>query len=99
MTRNEFLKLMHFPAEWDKLGMYPQEVAQIQIEHYRPGDERAPEHYRNGAFHWWLRRGPTRRQVENLRQLAKLDPDHFLGQDMIGYLDDPTRSPGYAVRD
>jgi len=99
MTREEFLKLMRFPAEWDTLGMYPQELARIQIERYEPGHERGSEHDRNGAFHWWLRQGPTKRQAECLRRLAELDPDPLLRQDMLRYLDDPTLSPGYVIRD
>jgi len=90
---------MRFPIEWDTLGMYPQELAKLQIELYEPGHEQGSEHDRNGAFHWWLRQGPARRQVENLRRLAELDPDRLLGQDMLRYLDDPMLPPGWAVRD
>ena len=99
MTKVEFLQLMRFPTEWDTLGMYPQELFERQVGLYRPGDERGAEHDRNGAFHWWLRQGPTRAQVESLRHLARLDPDPLLGEDMLLHLDDLTRSPGYVVRD
>ena len=99
MTRDEFLHLLHFPDEWDALGMYPQELAELQIGRYEPGHEQGSAHDRNGAFHWWLRRGPTRAQVANLRRLAELDPDPLLGRDMLLYLDDPTRPLGYVVRD
>jgi len=99
MTRDEFLQLMHFPIEWDTLGMYPQELFEGQVGMYKPGDERGAEHDRNGAFHWWLRRGPTKLQVEKLRQLASLDPDPFLGQHMLCHLDDPTLPPAWTARD
>jgi hypothetical protein len=99
MTKAEFLQLMRFPPEWEALGMYPQELFELQAGRYEPGHERGSEHDRNGAFHWWLRRGPSRREVENLRRLASVDPDRALGEDMRRYLDDPTLPPGYVVRD
>ena len=99
MTKDEFLQLMRFPIEWDSLGMYPQELFEAQVARYEPGDERGSEHDRNGAFHWWLRKGLTKHQVELLRRLSHLDPDPLLGQDMRRYLDDPQLPPGYVVRD
>ena len=99
MTKAEFLQLMRFPPEWEALGMYPQELFELQASRYEPGHERGCEHDRNGAFHWWLTRGPSKRDVENLRRLASVDPDRALGDDMLRYLDDPTLPPGYVVRD
>ena len=99
MTKSEFLHLMRFPLEWDTLGMYPQELFELQISRYEPGHEDGAEHDRNGAFHWWLRKGPSTRQVEILRRLASFDPDPLLGEDMLRYLDDPSLPPGYVIRD
>lgn len=99
MTKSEFLKLMRFPEEWETLGMYPQELFEHQIGRYQPGDERGSEHDRNGALHWWLRKGPSRREVDALRRLAIADPDRSLGEDMLRYLDDPTLPPGWVIRD
>jgi hypothetical protein len=99
MTKSEFLKLMRFPAEWDTLGIYPEELFEHQVALYRPGDEHGSEHDRNGAFHWWLRKGPSRREVHALRRLATADPDRALGEDMLRYLDDPTLPPGWVGRD
>jgi len=99
MTKAEFLQLMRFPPEWEALRMYPQELFELQVRRYEPGHERGSEHDRNGAFHWWLRRGPSSRELENLRTLASADPDRALGEDMLRYLDDPTLPPGYVVRD
>lgn len=86
MTKIEFLKLMSFPAEWDSLGMYPDELFQWQLSGYRLGHEDAAEHDRNGAFHWWLRRYPTRDQLERLLKLAILDPDPHIGADVRRYI-------------
>ena len=87
MTKSEFLKLMRFPPEWDALGMYPDELFDIQLGGYEPGHEQGAEHDRNGAFHWWLRRSPTKGQLDALYRLAALDPDPLLGQDLLQYLD------------
>jgi len=99
MTKAEFMQLMRFPGEWEALGMYPDQLFQAQVARYEPGDEQGAEHDRNGAFHWWLRQGPTKRQIDILRRLSQLDPDPLLGEDMRRYLDDPTLPPGYTVRD
>jgi hypothetical protein len=85
MTKDEFLKLMRFPAEWATLGMYPDELFQWQRSGYQPGHEDGAEHDRNGAFHWWLRRSPTKPELEKLVRLAALDPDRALGEDLRKY--------------
>lgn len=86
MTKLEFLKLMKFPREWIDLNMYPDELFSIQAAGYQPGHECGAEHDRNGAFHWWLRREPSKDHVLNLLRLAALDPDPILGQDLRQYL-------------
>lgn len=86
MTKSEFLKLMRFPTEWVLLGMYPDELFQWQLAGYQPGHEEGAEHDRNGAFHWWLRRQPSRTELENLLRLAALDPDPMLGDDLRQYI-------------
>ena len=86
MTKSEFLKLMRFPVEWVSLGMYPDELLQWQLSGYQPGHEDGSEHDRNGAFHWWLRRQPSKKELENLLRLAALDPDPMLGEDLRQYI-------------
>lgn len=86
MTKLEFLRLMKFPREWIDFDMYPDELFSIQASNYQPGHESGAEHDRNGAFHWWLRRKPTKDRILNLLRLAALDPDPFLGQDLRQYL-------------
>ena len=77
---------MNFPLEWDSLDMYPDELFEGQVSLYELGDERGSEHYRNGAFHWWLRRQPSKVQLENLLRLAALDPDPLMGEDVRQYI-------------
>ena len=86
MTKSEFLELFRFPSEWMTLGMYPDELFQWQLSGYEPGHEASPEHDRNGAFHWWLRKAPTKTELENLLRLAALDPDPILGDDLRQYI-------------
>lgn len=87
MTKTEFMVLMRFPAEWDLLHMYPDDLFAIQRAGYEPGHEEGSEHDRNGAFHWWLRQGTTPAQLLNLYHLAALDPDKPLGADVVRHLD------------
>ena len=86
MNKSEFVKLMHFPVEWITLEMYPDELFQWQLVGYEPGHEGEAEHDRNGAFHWWLRRQPTKIELEKLLRLAALDPDPLLGEDLRQYI-------------
>lgn len=86
MTRAEFLKLMRFPKEWDTWGMYPDELFQAQVQLYKPGDERGAEHDRNGAFHWWLKRDPSKEQLLNLARLTGLDDDQLMAEDVRRYI-------------
>lgn len=86
MKKLEFLRLMKFPIEWDSMGMYPDELFQWQSSLYEPGHEAGSEHDRNGAFHWWLKRSPTKDVLEKLLRLAALDPDSLLGNDLRQYI-------------
>ena len=86
MTKPEFLELMRYPKEWLTLDMYPDELFHGQLSLYVPGDERASEHDRNGAFHWWLRRQPSKAELQNLLRLAALDPEPTLADDLRQYI-------------
>jgi len=86
MTKSEFLKLLGFPSEWMAFGMYPDELFQWQLSGYEPGHEDAAEHDRNGAFHWWLRKTPSKAELESLLRLAACDPDPMLGNDLRQYI-------------
>ncbi|MBP1151171.1 MULTISPECIES: hypothetical protein [unclassified Methylocaldum] len=78
MTKNEFINLMQYPREWVEWGMLPDELLNGQIAEYEPGSERASQHYRNGAFHFWLRRGPSKDVLLKLARLSFLDPDPLM---------------------
>ena len=86
MRNNVFLDLMSFPKEWLEYGMYPDELFNFQLHLYQPGDEEGSEHYRNGAFHWWLKRELTTEQLSNLVKLTFLDSDSLMGNDVRDYM-------------
>jgi len=86
VNKNEFLKLMNFPNDWLQLDMYPDGLFAVQLAGYVPGHEHGSEHDRNGAFHWWLRKKPTKAELENLVRLAAADPDALLGNDVLQYI-------------
>ncbi len=82
MDKSEFLKLMNFPADWLTLEMYPDELSVMQSNGYVPGHENGSEHDRNGAFHWWLKREPSKVQLIKLVSLTRVDPDQHMAEDV-----------------
>jgi len=81
MSKSEFMKLMQFPSAWLELGMYPDALFKVQLQSYTSGSEATPEHFRNGAFHWWLSQEPTEEQLICLALLSRKDPDPPMAQD------------------
>lgn len=86
ITIEEFLVIMEFPKEWLEWKMIPDELAEIQLKNYKPGHENGSEHDRNGAFHWWLKRNPSKEHLINLVRLSFLDPDPIMSSDVRKYL-------------
>jgi len=75
MTRNEFIQLMQYPREWLEWDMLPDELIDAQIAEYQRGGEQDSLHYRNAAFHFWLRKRPGKEILLKLIKLSYLDPD------------------------
>lgn len=86
MNRDDLLKLLSFPKEWKAWDMYPEELATLQAADFSPGSEAGAEHYRCGAFHWWMSRNPSSLQLTALIKLSFLDPDALMGSDIRKYL-------------
>ncbi|WP_058937503.1 hypothetical protein [Roseateles depolymerans] len=86
MSKLQFIELMQFPPGWILLDMYPDELFEWQASRYKPGHENGAEHDRNGAFHWWFRRNPSKDELKKLVQLAAADPDPLLGADLRRYI-------------
>jgi len=86
MTKQEFLKMMRFPDEWEAWRLYPDELFAVQLGEYEQGDEEASEHYRNGAFQWWLSRRPNAEALKQLSLLTDFDPDPLLAEDICRHI-------------
>jgi hypothetical protein len=82
VNKTDFLRLMRFPPEWESWGLYPDELFIGQLSLYRPGDEAGSEHDRNGAFHWWLKRSPSKDVLVKLLLLADKDRDPLMAADV-----------------
>lgn len=87
MEKEHFLMKMHFPIEWITFNLYSDELFTSQIELYRKdNDEESSEHYRNGAFHWWLRRNPNKDILIKLIHLTFLDLEQLMADDVRSYI-------------
>lgn len=86
MEKSGFLKLMGYPAEWEHWNMYPDELFEMQLSRYESGHEQGAEHDRNGAFHWWIKKRPTKDQLRKLINLTYLDPDPPMAEDVRAHL-------------
>lgn len=87
MKKEEFMKLMNFPSKWSYLLMHPDELFYEQLKEYKiEKDDEGSEHYRNGAFHWWLRVNPERSILIKLIHLKFLDLDKLMADDVRSYI-------------
>jgi len=86
MKRDDYLALMKFPKEWIEMGMFPDELWDTARQYYQSGHGQSPEHDRNGAFHWWLKRSPSRDVLQKLVELSFLDPDQLMAADVRSYI-------------
>jgi uncharacterized membrane protein (UPF0182 family) len=86
MNKSEFMLIMHIPQEWEKFGMYPNELFKVQIERFEPSHVEGSEHDRNGMFHWWLRQEPSKAQLLKLVALTFLDPDPLMAEDVRSHI-------------
>jgi hypothetical protein len=78
LNKEQFAELMQFPKAWLAWGMYNDELFKIQLADCEPRSEDAPEHYRYGAFRWWLGRTLTNEELTKYVALTFLDPDQAM---------------------
>lgn len=97
MKREEFLRLMAFPPEWEELEMIPDDLWRLLNDGYEVGHEQSGEHDRNGAFHWWLRQSPGKEILLNLVALSFLDPDQIMASDVRRYIRNSKHSDDEVV--
>ena len=77
---------MQFPKEWFELDMFLEDFADFYIARYELGQEESSEHTRSGAFHWWLKRNPSKEQLIKLARLTFVDPDPLMAADVRSYI-------------
>lgn len=83
----ELVDRLRYPTVWTEKGLYPEDLYQMQLaafvaeaqtrdilpEEYRPIG--GTEHYRYGAFRYWLQRNPGSDTLHSLMEAAVADPD------------------------
>ena len=84
MNKLDFLKLMEFPEAWR--DMYPDELYNIQLGCYKPGDERSPEHFRYGAFLWWLKNRLSHDDIVKIKNLAEQEEEFGIRDEILGMI-------------
>ncbi len=75
------MKLMNLPTLWNEAVLYPETLFLGQLESYTPGSEEASEHYRYGAFNWWIKQNPPVDKIAALLRAATLDTDPQMAED------------------
>jgi hypothetical protein len=77
-----YLKLAGFHERWREYGLLPAELIDQLRSTFKPGMEEASEHDRNGVFHWWLKRNPSKDVLVKLVELSFLDDDQIMAADV-----------------
>jgi hypothetical protein len=80
MNRNILLKKLNYPAEWEKYELLDEQLISIQLDEYikEYGSETpkgGTEHFRFGAFLFWLQKDINFKVLSSLLKVAMLDPD------------------------
>lgn len=86
MSRAEYLEKMCFSPKWSEYGLIPDTYIDQLRAMYEPGMENASEHDRNGLFHWWLKRSPSKEVLIQLVHLSYLDADQLMAEDVRSYI-------------
>lgn len=85
-SKQRLAELLQFPKEWLEWDMYPDTLFLEHRKQFQPGNESSSENERNEVFHYWLARDLTEVQILKLVQLARLDPDPLMGEDVARHI-------------
>lgn len=85
MKLEEKLKKLGYSPEWIEFGILTQDVLDKQIDDHLETGHQSTEHYRYGAFRFWLSQQNDfdQRQIESYLHLAKCDPDQMMAGSAI----------------
>lgn len=86
MDIDGYLSLAGFHDKWREYGLLPAELIDQLRATYQPGMEEASEHDRNGVFHWWLKRNPSKEVLVKLVELSFLDDDQIMAGDVRAHI-------------
>lgn len=75
-----FIEALGFDRAWVDWGMYPPTLHAIQSNDFKTGDEEGGEHFRYGAFQWWLTQTMDDHALAKLLLLTYLDDDAAMAQ-------------------
>lgn len=88
MNKLTFSKLLKFPQIWLDHGLLTDELFEFQISEFeKEYGDKAPsggeEHWRYGAFHYWLRPNIDSKLLSVLLEVAEADSDLPMAGSMI----------------
>jgi hypothetical protein len=85
MSDAEIREHLKFGPRWFALGIIDEECLALTIRSFRASDDDGDEHWRYGAFKWFLSQHPhlTPEQCEGLFELGAEDPDWTMGQSIM----------------
>jgi len=88
----EFIDGNQYPGQWLEFEMYPAELFEVQLGDFEGDFEGDGEHFRYGAFQWWIAQPMSLDQLVKLVALAYLDPDQVMAssarKDILGRVPD-----------
>jgi hypothetical protein len=101
MSDAEIRAHLKFGPRWFALGIIDEEALALTIRNFRASRDDGDEHWRYGAFKWFLNQHPrlTGEQCEGLFELGAEDPHWAMGQSiMLEVLDRPECPGSLRVR-
>jgi hypothetical protein len=97
MSDAEIREHLKFTPRWFSLGVIDDAALELTIRNFRASDDDSDEHWRYGAFMYFLDQHPTLtpEQCEGLLQLGAEDPDWTMGQSIMLQVLDRPECPDY----
>ncbi len=99
MNHRDYAAILGFSDKWFALGVVTKESLILSGATYESSDDKSSEHYRYGAFRWFLsqHRPLLPSVVEALYGLGEDDPDYSMGGAMIADIVDLPECPPSVI--
>jgi hypothetical protein len=101
MPQKDYKTILGFDNQWFTLGVVTEESLLLSGAEYEASGDKNAEHYRYGAFRWYLsqHRPLPASDAEPLYELGDADPDHSMGGAiMADIVDLPECPPSVAAK-